>query len=242
MSLDLLYERGDEIDGIFFDVTRTANHELSSTPTRRAVGAGSPFSDHVQQNPDVLSGEVAISNYPLFAPPGFESRTLSEQLGPFTTSTMKEGAKANASGVTPATFEERSATQNVSVTRIGPGGALAQCSDIFAELARLKEQVIDLTITTSIRIYERMILTRISVNETPEANGADGMIIVSLGFDKIRIARSEVVESPVPLETRAERNRRRGRVAAEEQGEDEGPQDSLLSQWLGGGSTVEGGS
>lgn len=242
MSLDILYEKEGEIVGIFFDVTRTTDHDLSVTPTQRAVGAGAPFSDHVQRNPIDLGGEVAISNYPLLPPPGFEARTVGEEIGPFTGFRLVEGAKVNAAGdVTEPRFEQRRSGETVQVTRIGDGGPLTRVADVFAELRRLMDEVVELTITTSVETYDRMILARIALSETLEANGGAGLIIPALGFQSIRIATSEVIESPVPLETRAERNRRRGRNAARERGEDEGPNDSVLSQWLGGGSTTGAG-
>ena len=104
--LDILYERGGELVGIFFDITEGVDHDLNANPTRRAIGADAPFSDHVQQDPDSLSGRVAISNFPILAPPGFTPRTVSEDLGTFDQERLAEGARVNAEGeAQPARFE-----------------------------------------------------------------------------------------------------------------------------------------
>jgi hypothetical protein len=215
MSVVIQFENAaGELDAILLTQLRSGAED-SATLTEHAIGSEGAVNDSLIQNSTPLTIEVVESDTPVEVPLGATGgvRNLSLNVA----NTFREPSKA--SGANGVTLSEPEAVQVArGASALAFDEEFSRARTVYEQLLAFKEGAAQLTVTTALRVYPQMILTLISQERGPqEAKAFKG----SLTFTSFKIAASEVIDSPQPLETRGQRNRRRGRQPAEEASEEE---------------------
>lgn len=176
------------IQAIDLDATVRQQHEASATATEHPVETGANVSDHVRANLDRVSLEVVVSNQPITVP-----------------KTQMDGIGRASGGVTIVD---------------GVGFVLAKANTLvfendFDRVRTIYELLLDLqtsgtvvSVITSLREYESMVLQRVS--PVREASTGDALV-ATIEARQIRVVDSEVVEAPQPEQTRDAAPTNRGR-------------------------------
>lgn len=172
-------------DGTAASITPDAcveeSHDGSADVTEDAVESGAPISDHVRQKQDVLTLQIVISNSPITQPPDQMSGVTSS-----VTAVALTGVKQQASLL----------TFSGNFDRVGV---------INDELHRLMNEGVLLTITTSLRTYDNMVLHGISAKRNVTQAHA---LYAQLTFKQIRIVQTQT--APAPSVPRARSSAARG--------------------------------
>lgn len=186
-----------------FDAVTTESHSWTSDTTQHAVESGAAISDHKVPNPDVLSITAVVTNTPLEAPPasGYDDNGV----------TFADLLQSEAAGTQVVTF----------------GADFDRVADVVNSMKRLVEEPTVVTITTDKWTYEQMSITSVSIPRT----GADGgdSFIFEVQAISIRVANTQLVDSPEPREPRGRRRRNTG--AQESQ---TSPNGNLIAESLSG--------
>lgn len=165
-----------------FDVTVSENHSEASTPTAFPLETGGTIADHVIHEPVVFSCVVEITETPLFA--GLNLRAGTTE-GSGTIQRYVEGAVVT----TPITFRGQG---RLDVTK-------SFVSEMHDKLTAMRVQAIEMTVVTSSRDYENMIITSVDL---PREALSIGKGRFSLSFQQILTVTSATVEAPNPAEPR----------------------------------------
>jgi hypothetical protein len=190
-----------------FNAVTNQTHEGTSEVTEKAVEKGADVADHIRQNGDRVSFECMVSNEPLFAEDNFGGN---ENFGieqapslldvpsyePPLQPTPGSLFHAAGSAIRNVLFGKPEYVARVLQFAVPFDAVLA----VHEKLITLKEDGEVLTVYTSTRTYEDMVLTGVVLNKTPsEGTGAK----FSLEFKKVRFVESLLVDAPVPTELRA---------------------------------------
>lgn len=144
-------------------------HDGSSDVTEDAVESGAPISDHVRQKQNMLTLQIVISNSPIVQPPDQMSGVTSSMQAVQLTGTKQQAVLLTYSG---------------NFDRVGV---------VHDELHRLKDEGVLLTVTTSLKTYDSMILYGISVKRNASYAHA---LYANLTFKQIRIAQTQTAPAP----------------------------------------------
>jgi hypothetical protein len=163
-------------------------HNSSADVTEDAVEVGAPVSDHVRQKPEELTLDIVISNSPIEQPV--------DQM----------------SGVTSSMQAVQLTGQKQQATVLTFSGNFDRVGVVHDELIRLKNEGVLLTITTSLRTYDNMVLRSINANRNARLAHT---LTAQLGFKQVRIAQTQT--APAPSIPRASSRNARGQQAANAQ-------------------------
>jgi hypothetical protein len=210
--VEIFYIRGSVPDFITVDATLRENHAGSASATEHPVERGVDLTDHVHNDRDRLSAEVHISNTPIVSP---EDDGAFGAVSPVSVETQRRRLVRGAKSDEDAEYELETGTINANVLQFPTD--FDRVRSVYEKFLRVKKEALTLTITTPLRVYENMLL--IDVSAPRDATTGDA-ITLTLEFVQISFADSETVDEPVPLETRAEREARRGPQGTEEEDED----------------------
>lgn len=230
---EILYTERGEYKVLTFDATIRELHTISATSTSHPVERGVAISDHVQPDLAQVSLEVHVSNTPVYDP--HEGAAL----GQITTATLEgtrrtisRGAKVERGGkVQEAEFENTTESKGANVLQFPL--AFDRVLDIAGVLERLCREGQDVTLSTTQRQWDFMLIKRVS-NPRDAENGHATTFSVDL--EEVRFAEGETVGVPEPLETRAEAARRRGAMGTEDAESEEDV--SLAAQLLEGATGI----
>lgn len=229
--MEILYTVDGEIRVVTFDATILENHSTTATATEHPVAAGVDITDHVRAERDTLSVEVHVSNTPIFSPNVDGANGSVRQLE--ISSTRKQFsrlAQVKRSGeVENATLEDSTQTRQANVLQFS--GSFDRVVSVYEVLTALAKAGQDVTVTTSLRQYDSMVILTVG---TPREAGSRNAVKFTMDLAEIRFAETETVDTPEPLETRAERARRRGAQGAEETEEEERSMAAALVEDVAG--------
>lgn len=164
------------------DVTPTEGYESSAEVTKHPVDQGGAISDHVRANPDTLSIEGVISNTPVRIPAS-QTRGLTR-------------AAANV--------DVRVGREAVQVQLQQWSGALDRVRDCDALFAGLVGSGTLLTLTTSLRTVQNLVLVRYRVDRTADTGNA---LPVTLDLERVRIVSTARAAVPALRNLRVPENR-----------------------------------
>lgn len=171
------------IGAMKLDAAESLNHEFTSTPSKNPIEDGSEITDNVRVNNGTLSITGMISDSPL--------RILNSALNIFTGSLTSIGETAFGGF----------ASQALAVGLGSLGGIIAGRDEddvlfpqkAFDYLLELRKNKIPFNIQTDLKVYENMILTKLSVPRT----AADGRSLkFSASFEQITIVRTGTIILP----------------------------------------------
>lgn len=212
--MEVLYTEGGEIKVVVFDATIRELHGHSAVATKHPVEQGAPVTDHVKPDPDTLSVDVHVTNTPVVSPnvDGANGEVRSMSLRTEARAQAK-GAKVSREGkVTAAEYESKGLRSAANVLQFG--GSFDRVGTVYEVLARLCKEGVEVTVVTSLRQWDAMLISRVTVPR--EAKGSRHAATFQVDFSEVRFAETETVGTPEPLETRAERARRRGAQGTED--------------------------
>lgn len=213
--MEILYTEGGEIKFIVVDATLRELHSHSAVATSHPVEQGAPISDHVKPDQDLLSVEVYVTNTPIISPnvDGANGDQGSNSLR-VETKTQTKGAKVSREGqVTNAEYEGKTVQASAGVLKFP--APFDRVVSVYEVLARLCKEGVEVTVVTSLRQWDSMLISSVSAPGSPHA------VTFSVDFQEVRFADTENVGTPEALETRAERARRRGAQGTDDaEGED----------------------
>ena len=199
---EILFTRDNEFQAIVVDATIEEQHSDTADVTDHPVEEGSDASDGLQNKPPALTLTVFVTNTPIISP------NVDGANGSIGTQEIQGGSSAfsqTAQGKKKATIDTKTIRRNVNVLSVPD--PVTRVETVYANLLRLKEEATILLIVTSLREYDSMVITEITAPRNAKAGGS---VSIVLGLRYFRIVSTETVETPEPLETRAEAERRRG--------------------------------
>ncbi len=207
--MEIMYERDGQIRVISLDATIGEDNESTSTVTERKVATGAAVADNVRQNRDTLRAEVVVSDTPLSVPEGQAGAVRSLTLPLPAATRTRDGAQGGNGSVRRSALITVSQEASANVLQFDE--PFLRALGVYNELLDIKIGAFELQVQTTQRAYERMILKGISNHRDSKTTKA---LIFNLDFVQVTFADSEIIDSPDPLETRAQRRRRRGSQAA----------------------------
>ena len=228
--MEILFDVAGEFRVLVFDATVTELHSKSAVVTEHPVESGVNVSDHKRPERARLAAEVHVTNTPIISPnvDGATGDVAPAELtaGPF--NRIARGAQVSKSGqATSSTLEPQTLTRTANVLQFLV--EFDRVATIYEQLLLLVDSGILLTVVTSLRQYDNMTLMDLGV---PRSAATRYTGVFNLELVEIRIAESQLVGTPEPLETRGERRRRRGAQGAEEQTAEAGEERSLAAALL----------
>ncbi len=237
--MEILYSEGGERKVVSFDATIKEQSEAAATATKYPIEDGAPVTDHVQAELDILSCVVHVTNTPVRSPDadGMTGEVSSLSLRSDSRA-QRTGAKVGASGnVDEATYETKTVTAAASVLQFtDPPDRVQAVYDVLTNLCKLG---VELQVVTTRKEWTSMLLLRVgTIVHVKDAQE------FTLDFQELIFAETETVDTPEPLETRAERERRLGARGTEdaESEEDISLAAQLLERVTGIGLIGGGGS
>lgn len=178
---------------VVFDATVRDTHESVAEATSHPVEEGADISDHVRPGRDRVTLEVVVSNSPIALPP-----TQMDGVGGSVRSQELRRGTAVLGEANVLVFDEE----------------FDRVQTVYGTLLDLKDSGTLLSIFTSLRVYESMVLLRVS----PTREAATGNSLVAIvEAQQISVAASEIVAAPEPEETRGNVRDRRGRNNTDEE-------------------------
>lgn len=206
------------------DVITSENHEDTVTITDHPVEEGVVITDHARDEPSALSVEGVVSNVPMpgqagvssgtvplsfevGAPRGTKSITLEVPTAPVALNPaglVRAGISAigrSISGKPKATVwgNWRSVTAKIRGSVIQHAGPKNRPKEVYDQLLGAIAIKALITVQTSLREYTDMQITRLAPMRSVEGGTK---VQFQMDLRKIRIASSETVLSPVPIEAR----------------------------------------
>lgn len=221
--MTITYELGGKTFFLRLDATLSERHDATATVTEHPVETGVDVTDHVRQMSDTISVEALITNHPIHsayddffdgAQGGFAPHALQiPQRDTYVTNPIS-AALARYADPPPD-----------SVQVLYFDALFNRPLTVYAALLQVKNTVTLLKIDSGVRTYENMVITALSV---PKDDAADSL---KFSFDAtaLRVAASEVVESPRPKEERGKKRKNKGT----QQPVDASKNQSLLSKGIG---------
>jgi hypothetical protein len=205
MAVTITYDKGGETRNLAFDATVSESHTQTAVPTEHAVEKGANIVDHVRPAQPKLSIEAFVTNAPIVTP-GSHTRNETGQV---------EGVpKTNASAFQMS-------------------GRIDRVGDLWDEISEMVDTAALVTIQTSLRKYDSMVLTSLT---TPRAAATGDAVRFNFEAVKIRLVSSQTVELSAPKL----RPKKRGQQSAKEVKKDE-PLKSLAATGLDGITSAVGG-
>lgn len=150
-------------NAIIFDGTISETHDLTSTATKHAIEFGSSISDHVRRNPIGFACEVAVSDQPLY------------DLGRGEFKTKRISIAGQSFDLKMLVFPEK----------------IQRIKEVFDDLEGLIDRNSIVSIITSIKTYDNMVLVKIGLPRNSSSKN-----IFSLQFEQIKIVDTATV--PIP--------------------------------------------
>lgn len=226
--MEISYLAGNSLVSIQFDATVREMHTSAVTVTEHPVEKGANVSDHVRKELAHLTCEAMVSNHPIKVPGtnmqgvsgSVRALDLQWQTGEENTRKVRlsipkrldlpigvpvAGALLTSTGALDYT-ETREVDGFVSTP--GPDGASAQVlqfdgefdrvRSVYDELRLLQDSATLLTVNTSIREYENLILQNLTAPRTVQ-DGAS--ITFTFDLKEIRFVTSQTVKAPANKKT-----------------------------------------
>lgn len=193
-------------DAVGFDVTNAENHLLTVTVTENPIEGGGFVNDHVITDPLVFSCETTTTESP--TPRGdFYGDT-----GDISSEQRYDTINRDPFGLGFAIIP---GTRIVSgVGRLDNAKSLVQA--MYDRLVKLQQDRITMTVITTIREYENMLLVSIGLPRGELSIGAGRW---ALSFRQLEIVSTETVAAPVPSEPRGAKIKAKGAQSEKKAGE-----------------------
>lgn len=182
MSVTLQWTEEGTTVVLEIDAAPTEGYEASAEPTTHPVETGGAITDHVKPNPDTLTIEGVISNTPVRVP-ATQTRGLTRA---------------------PANVDLRVGRDTVRVQLQQWSGTLDRVRDCDALLAGLVARAALLTLTTSLRTVQNLVLVRYRVDRTATTGNA---LPVVLDLHRARIVSTARAAVPALRNLRVPENR-----------------------------------
>ncbi|NIR31651.1 MAG: hypothetical protein GWN84_20535 [Gammaproteobacteria bacterium] len=207
----LTYDRRGVIGGIWLDAVVRELHSMRSKATRHPLESGGEIVDHVITEPDAVSLECRVTRNP--TPRQIVDAAKRQDASLASARVVERDIDIPPPDVIDAPFGlEVSTSLAIGTTSLAlplPGrkatvsfvdGVQGRIDDVFAELRAIHDEKRIVTIRTSLREYENMVLEDIPVNVGP---GEAGRILkFSVTAVAIRTAESKLVDAPEPTQDR----------------------------------------
>ena len=220
--MEISYSAGGTLVTIEFDATPREQHTASATPTEHPVEKGPNVSDHVRPELDKLTVDVHVTNTPTRVPGSnldgargsVSPVTLNVDVLEPTTSTKSIDVPTRpdipkilpgvgliaGSGLLDSTTTVKVQTHDTRLTKASATANVLQFDSVFDrvrsiydELLVLKDAGTLLTIDTTLRQYENMVLRNVSAPRRVEDGNA---VTFTLDFQQIRFATAKRVPAP----------------------------------------------
>ena len=172
-----------------FDAVIRDTHESSATVTEHPVEEGANISDHIRKDLDRLTLEIVVSNTPIRVP-----KTLLSGIS----------GRVQAVDITDPNSGVVLATANL----LKFDGELDRVRTVYEEVLRLMNSGTLLSVFTSLRDYENMVIRRAAPVRVAASGNA---LVMTIDLTEISIAESEIVDAPRAAETRGRNRRNDGR-------------------------------
>lgn len=150
------------------DITPTQGYERTAEVTEHPVERGEPVSDHVKVQNGIVTLEGFITNAPVSLPSG-----------------QLQGATRSAAAV-----DMPGAGRATLLRWSSPIDRVRECDVLLDDLLRSRELV---TLTTSLRFLESLVLTRYKVDKS---TGGGDAIAITLELKQVRIVGTQRVAVP----------------------------------------------
>lgn len=199
---EILFTRDNEFQTVVVDITLEEGHSDTADVTDHPVETGSDISDNVKKRPANLTLTVFVTNTPIISP---NVNGAEGSVGPVEIRGGSSAFSRSAQVRRAAEIESKSVRRSVNVLSFPD--PVTRVQDVYADLLRLQAEKTVLLIVTSLREYESMVITEISAPRNAKSGGSCSFVVTLREF---RFVSTELVETPEPLETRAEAQRRRG--------------------------------
>lgn len=221
-----------ETETVQFDAVIVLSPEDLVTITKHPVEVGADVSDHARDEPDRLSIEAKVSTIPnprdqdvaknpldlvvhVRTTPGTKQITLDVPTPPITPSLgglVEAGVNAISSAISGpprATVINESRSRTISMTAQAwqQSSPRNRVRDVYEKLLGAKTKKVLVTIQTTMREYFDMMIARVAAPQTVEDGNA---VTFGLDFERIRVADSETVQSPQPVEARGATSKNKG--------------------------------
>lgn len=178
-------------DAIGFDQSRSEKHSEESELTKHPVEDGSKISDHLIERPASFSCEVCVSNDP--PRPNWYAEGQDRIVDVDVLSHTLPGGPLFLQGQ-GTIFRSR-----VSISGFGAVRIANRVLEMQDRLTRLRVDGVLLSVLTSARQYDRMVLTKIDMMR---GGLSIGVGVFSLEFEQVRIVSTKIVKAPKPKEPR----------------------------------------
>lgn len=173
MSFLFWHDQAGAFRSLFFDAVISETQDITSQVTEHPVEKGANVTDHVRAETDRVHLEVFVSNQP--------NRDVN-------------GRGAAVEGVE---LDLKTAREQASVFKFGTD--FDAVSDMHSVLRELRDNATLITIATSARDYEDMVLVEIS--QKKDGNSGTSATF-DLSFRQIRTVETKLVKVPTPKEVR----------------------------------------
>lgn len=213
--MEILYEENGEFSTVVFDATIRELHSASSIVTEHAVEEGVNRADHVRPELERLSVEAQVSNTPIRSL-GVDGAVGSVSQLPLEgmrgRRILKTVSANDSGGVVPAQLGELAIKAGANVLQFP--STFDRVTAVYNQLKRLKDEAIEVTVVTSLRQYDRMMVVNLSA---PREAASRHSVTFQIDLQEIKVAVSELVDAPEPLEVRARREVNRGAQTASDE-------------------------
>ena len=185
---------------IIVDAALRETHADAALFTQFPVGKGSNITDHKQNAPAFLSADLLITDSPVDTP---ESNVDSGfRIEPQRVSVRLQSSNPLFPISTSASIDTK-----------GPNSLLQRGKEVYTRLQEVIRDGLLLSITTSRRVYENMVLTRLEV----PVDNSERATIISCDFQQITFAESETAEVEVVEEPNLKKEKNKGAQPAVEE-------------------------
>lgn len=186
MGVLIEWEENGNTSAIELDVVWSQGFEITAEVSEHPVEQGADVADHVNAAGDTLTMEGWVTNQPITLP------------------------RTQMSGVTAETIARD--TKAGKLLTQGWTGAFDRKRTVDRLLVELIRRGQLLTVTTGLRQVDNLVLTRHRADRTAEVGDAVG---VTLEFKRLRIASTQTVTVPDPVQRRGLAGQHRGAQAAQ---------------------------
>jgi hypothetical protein len=182
MSLTLLYRKNPTtIDSVVLDASVTQSHVTEVEVTEHPVETGAAISDHARKKPDTLSIEGIVSNTPMSR--SQDHRIIATQSGNLSTNVLEDH----------------------------PADRPGYAEDAYAKLLALADSGKLITIVTSLRTYDSMVLTNLTV---PRDAKTGDVLRFTANFKRVRVVTNKTTVVKVAKVPRAKGKQKTGKQVA----------------------------
>lgn len=192
-----------DAQNLYFDLVLQDEPTHSSEVTKYPVEQGANVADHIRINPMTLSGAFVVSNTPIEDLPDHS----------------RAKAVSQVHLTVPAGVYDRALVAQFSDTVFFDGDFVA---GTYAQLRDLHDQRILMSVTTPVKNYDNMAITKLSMPRDKDYSGDAGKFDIE--WEQITIVSSDIVSSAVIPEAKPTTNK--GNVDTQET--DSADQSSLL--------------